>query len=230
MMKRASRKVSTDREALRFAAEAAYADSTFRSGLGDQKGSVVALERCLELDPSYAPAILSMGSVQYQLGRHAAGRRLFQLLLSLSTDTSELGEIIDKAGEFLIHLGTYADGLGLYRGAVNRFPASAVFLQGLGCCAGHQGLHDEAVRPSEQALEIEPRNQAFANDLGWALLQSGRLREAENMLERAVSMDASDELAQENLRFCREKISEARTKPATANKSFNRTVRKRPAG
>jgi tetratricopeptide (TPR) repeat protein len=216
-MKRISRKVSADRKALRFAAEAAYADSIFRSGLGDQKGSVVALERCVELDPSYAPGILSLGSVQYQRGRHAEGRHLFESLLALPSGTPELCEIIDEAGDFLIQLGAYADGLALYRGAVNRFPASAIFLQGLGCCAGHQGLHDEAVRASEQALAIEPGNQAFANDLGWALLQSGRLREAENMLERAVSMDASDELAQENLRFCREKISEARAKPATAS-------------
>ena len=162
----------------------------------------------------YAPAILSMGSVQYQRGRHAEGRRLFESLLSLPSGTPDLHEIIDKAGDFLIQLGAYADGLALYRRAVNRFPASAVFLQGLGCCAGHKGLHDEAVRAFEQALEIEPRNQAFSNDLGWALLQSGRLLEAENMLERAVSMDTSDELAQENLRFCREKISEVRTKPA----------------
>jgi hypothetical protein len=43
-------------------------------------------------------------------------------------------------------------------------------------------------------------------------------------------LDASDEFAQENLRVCREKISKATAKPATANNRFNRTVRKRPAG
>lgn len=200
-----------DREELRFAAEAAYADSIFRSALCDMEGAIDALVRSLELDPTYAPAILSMGSVQYQRGKRAEGRRLLESLLSLPSSTPELDEIIDRAGEFLIQLRAYEDGLALYRAAVCRFPGSALLHQGLGCCAGHQGLHDEAVKASERALELEPTKQTFANDLGWALFEAGHLRAAETMLERAVCMDGSDELARENLRMCREKISKMNT-------------------
>ena len=209
---RESGTMSPDREGLRFAAEAAYADSIFRTGLRDIGGAIDALALSLELDPTYTPAILSMGSVQYQRGKRAEGRRLLESLLSLPGSTPELDEIIDKAGEFLIQLHAYDDGLALYRAAVCRFPASAALHQGLGCCAGHQGLHEEAVKAFERALELEPTKQAFANDLGWALFEAGHLREAETMLERAVRMDGSDELARENLRMCREKISKANTK------------------
>ena len=153
-----------------------------------------------------------MGSVEYQLGRRAEGRRLFQLLVSLPKNTPELCEIIDEAGDFLIQIRAYKDALAVYRAAVAKFPAVAVFHQGLGCCAGHEGFHDEAVAASERALQLEPASQKFVNDLGWTLFEAGRIAEAERMLERATSMDPSDELARENLRICRTKISRRRRK------------------
>ena len=67
----------------RFNAEAAYAQSIFRSALGDAQGCIAALRQALEVLPTYAPAILSLGSVQYQKGPRATGRRLFLSLLGL---------------------------------------------------------------------------------------------------------------------------------------------------
>jgi hypothetical protein len=57
-------------------------------------------------------------------------------LFALPDDTKDLCVIIDKAGDFLIQLGRYEDGIALYRRAASRFPGAAVFHQGLGCCAG----------------------------------------------------------------------------------------------
>ena len=108
-------------------------------------------------------------------------------------------------------MGAYKDGLALFQGAVERFPAVARLHQGLGCCAGHEGRHDEAVAASERAVQLEPDNQKFVNDLGWSLLEAGRLEEAEKVLAQAVSMDPSGELARENLRICKAR-SEQRQK------------------
>jgi len=52
-------------------------------------------------------------------------------------------------------------------------------------------------------LELEPDNQKLVNDLGWSLFQAGRLKEAEEVLLKAVAMDPADELARENLRLCK---------------------------
>lgn len=185
-----------------FDAEAAYADSLFRSALGDDEGVIESLRRSLEFIPTYAPAILSLGSVEYQLGNVAQGRELFHALLELPDGTGDLREIVDKVGDFLIQENQYQDGLKLYRRAVARFPRVAVFHQGLGCCAGHQGLHSEAVSASRAALALEPKNQKFVNDLGWSLYQAGNIEEARSVLERAVSMDKTDKLAEENLQIC----------------------------
>ena len=185
-----------------FAAEAAYADSMFLSALGDARGSIAALELALAADPGYAPAILSLGSVEYQRRRPARGCRLFFSLFDLPDETPDLAQIIDEAGDFLIQRGRYGDGLELYRRAVARFPRVAVFHQGLGCCAGHEGRHVEAIAASREALELEPGNQKLVNDLGWSLYQAGRVEEAIPVLERAVAMNPSDPLAAENLRLC----------------------------
>jgi len=202
-----------------FYAEAAYADSIFRSALGDTEGSIAALQRALEAMPTYAPAILSMGSVHYQSGRIAKGRKLFQSLLSLPKNTTDICEIIDEAGTFLTRFEAYQDGMALYRTAVKRYPDVAALFQGLGYCAGKAGLHEEGVSAHQRALELEPENRKLVNDLGWTLLLAGCLPQARETLERAVRMHPSDELAQENLRYCKQqaagmKIGEDASPPA----------------
>ncbi|RJQ69341.1 MAG: tetratricopeptide repeat protein [Desulfobacteraceae bacterium] len=59
------------------------------------------------------------------------------------------------------------------------------------------------IEASRRALELEPDNQKLVNDLGWSLFQAGRLKEAEEVLLKAVAMDPADELARENLRLCK---------------------------
>jgi tetratricopeptide (TPR) repeat protein len=197
----------------RFAAQGEYAESIFQSALGDIESSIQALENALEKDSEYAPAILSLGSVEYQRGRVARGKELFLSLVSLQASSvdggeSELVDIIDKAGDFLILAGHYSDGLEIYKAAIECFPDHAVFHQGVCCCAGHEGLYEEAISASENALKLDPENQNYVNDLGWSLFEYGRLAEAKQLLTRAVNMDPSDELARENLRICDDAITE----------------------
>src|SRR6516164_1416028 len=92
--------------------------------------------------------------------------------------------------------------MALDRAAVKRYPGVSALFHGLGYCAGHAGLHEEAVAAHERALELEPDNQKLVSDLGWTLLQAGHVLEARKTLERAVSIDHSDRLTQQNLRFC----------------------------
>jgi tetratricopeptide (TPR) repeat protein len=186
----------------RFGAESDYAQSILCTALGDGQGCLEALRSSLQNDPTYAPAILSLGSVEYQLSRADEGRRLFMSLLELSDDTEHLTEIIDETGDFLISIGAYADGLELFRAGASRFPQASCLLQGVSCCAGHLGLHEEALAASAAGLELEPDDQELVTDLGWSLYLAGRLEDARDVLSRAAAMDPTDELAANNLRAC----------------------------
>ena len=199
-----------------FDAEAAYADSIFQMALGDTERSVAAAKRALALRPDYPPAVLTMGSIEYQCRRQNEGRMLFLSLLSLPDDDCDIREIINMAGSFLIRSKKYADGLDLFRGAVERFPNRSSLYQGFGCCAGHEGFFDEAVAAYEKALALDPNSQELTNDLGWSLYESGRLERAREVLIRAVSMDSSDELARENLRICEQALSKKRASEGEA--------------
>jgi len=208
-----------------FYAEAEYADSIFRDARGDREGSIMALKRALEVMPTYAPAILSMGSILYQLGRIAEGRPLFHSLLSLPKNTTDICQIIDEAGMFLTKVGAYQEAMALYQAAVERYPDVPALFQGLGYCASHEGLHEVAVSAHQRALQLEPENQKLVNDLGWTLLQAGHILQARETLERAVAMDPSDELAKENLRFCIRQT--APTKISADGSSQNRRAPRR---
>src|SRR5271168_4324630 len=61
MKKRRARDGGANPTASDFYVEAEYADSIFRTALGDREGALSRLKRALELKPTYAPAILSMG-------------------------------------------------------------------------------------------------------------------------------------------------------------------------
>jgi Flp pilus assembly protein TadD len=180
----------------------------FQDMAGDSEGSLRALERALSFKPDYPPASLSMGSIEYQRGRKEEGRRLLFSLLESPDATPDLAELIDEAGMFLIQEKEYEDGIALYRAAAERFPDTAMFHAGRSCCAGHLDRHEEALGASRRAIELEPGNQAYVNDLGWSQVLAERLDEAVETLERAVSLDTSDELARENLARCKAKILE----------------------
>lgn len=193
-----------------FAAQSEYAEAIVMSAMGDADAAVASLDRALEFDPTYAPAIMSRGLVDYQLGRPADGWRLLVRLLELPDGVEDLARVIDAAGEYLIDEHRYAEGLALYEPAAARFPDIVALHAGVSCCAGHLGRHDLAVAASRAALELAPDSQLAVNDLGWSLFEAGQLERAIEQLERAVALDPDDPLAAENLRFCRASAAVAR--------------------
>jgi len=153
----------------------------------------------LAIDPDFAPALLSVGSIEYQLGRHEEAMGHFLRLTTLPPDTADIAEIIDKAGDFLIGAEDIARAERLYYAAVSAFPAAATLHSGLGYCASKLDRKPEALAHARKAVALEPENAVILCDLGWALIENNLLTEAESSLRKAISLAPGETLAEGNL-------------------------------
>ncbi|MFH0909803.1 MAG: tetratricopeptide repeat protein [bacterium] len=179
-------------------------DSGFESGV-----------LALAIDPLFAPALLTVGSLEYQYGRVDAAMELFMTLTTLPQTEPELVEVIDKAGCFLLDQKDCPNAERLCRAATEAYPAVVEHWSSLGYCLGKMGKMEEAVATARKALSLNERSPYVLNDLGWTLMLSGLYEEARAVLQRAVALAPSDyHLPRNNLE---ELEKRARCRPA-ANK------------
>jgi tetratricopeptide (TPR) repeat protein len=146
----------------------------------------------LAIDPLYAPAILTVGSIEYQLGRVEEAMELFMTLTTLPEDEEDLRIIIDKAGDFLIDQDDYENAFALYSAAEKAYPKETVYLNGSGYCLAKLGRFEDSVEKHRRADALEPNNYKHLNDLGYSLLEAGKFDEAEEVLQRSISLAPPD--------------------------------------
>ena len=142
----------------------------------------------LAIDSLFAPALLTVGSLEYQYGRVEPAMRLFLRLTTLPQDEPDLVEIVDKAGDFLLDQNDYRNALRLYQAAAEARPAEAAYWAGVGYCLGRLGRKRTAVAAARRAAALEPASAVRLNDLGWALLEAGFHAQARSVLEQAVAL------------------------------------------
>ena len=142
----------------------------------------------LAIDPLYAPAILTVGSIEYQAGRTKEAMKLFMTLTTLPEDVEDLSIIIDKAGDFLLDQDDYKNAFALYSAAEKAYPRVAVYSNGSGYCLGQLGRYEESVEKHRHTDALEPNNYKHLNDLGYSLLEAGKFDEAEKVLQRSISL------------------------------------------
>jgi tetratricopeptide (TPR) repeat protein len=142
----------------------------------------------LAIDPTFAPALLTVGSVECQLGRKSETLALFETLLRLPEDTPDLEEILDRAGTCLIEEAHFEAARSFLEGACAMFPKSTLLLGGLSYSLAKLGRHDQTAAILRRAVAVDPDNPELLNDLGWALAENGQYGEAERLLQQAVDL------------------------------------------
>ncbi len=168
------------------------------AGGGDGISGIMA---ALAIDPDFAPALLAIGSIEYQLGRYGEAMKHFIHLTELDAETEDLTDIIDKSAQFLIDAGDLTQAECLFRAAVRASPSVALYHSGLGYCAGKQGRKTEVLVHARKAVEMEPDNAVYLGDLGWALIDAGHLDEAEAPIRRAIALAPGETMAEGNLAY-----------------------------
>ncbi|MBN2410008.1 MAG: tetratricopeptide repeat protein [Candidatus Aminicenantes bacterium] len=177
---------------------------------GRWPGAVFALA----IDPSYAPAVLTVGSYEYLYNRKGEAMKHFLALTNFPEDTEDLAVMIDKSGNFLLDHKDYKNALTLYEAAVCKFPKTAIFYIGLSYCLLKKGKMDESILAAERAVALEPENHMALSDLGWCLAEAGRHDEALQILEKAISLSPPDyDLSRGNLQELKSRMAKERTEP-----------------
>ena len=82
----------------------------------------------------------------------------FLSLTQLPDNETELTEIIDKAGNFLLDNDDIDNALVLYSAAEQSFPRNSVYCVGSGYCLYRLKRMDEAVEKHRRAVELNPGN------------------------------------------------------------------------
>lgn len=180
----------------------------------------------LAIDPTYAPAILTMGCWEFIYNRPDEGLDLFLSLTALPPETDDLPAIIDKAGDFLIDRRVFQSAFMLYDKASERYPEVSLYPSGQGYCAGKLHRYEEAVELARKAVELDPENGIWLSNLGWSLAEADRLEEAEPILEKAVALVPKDySMARGNLEEVRRLLQVRREKAAPDLRTSSKTSR-----
>jgi len=67
-----------------------------------------------------------------------------------------------------------------------------VYHNGSGYCLAKLGRYENSVKEHGRADELELDNYEHLNDLGYSLLEAGKLDEAEEVLKRSISLAPPD--------------------------------------
>lgn len=111
------------------------ADLEYHAGLADEWLAALlepplpdpwrAPVRALAIDPTFAPALLTVGTLEYELGRRAEALALLGALTELPAETEDLAVIIGKAGDYLVDRADLEGAEALWEAASAAFPEVA---------------------------------------------------------------------------------------------------------
>ena len=144
-----------------------------------------AAEKALAIDPDYAAAHATLGSIaMYAESDLAGAARHYQRALALDpTDVS----VVSNAASFLQSLGRPEEALPLFEAVVRRDPVDVSALYTLGNAQRTTGRYDAAIASIRTVLSLSP-SQAYAHaQLGTALMQKGDAPAALGEIEQEKS-------------------------------------------
>ena len=120
--------------------------------LGDVAGAITRYKSVLSLEPTYAPALSSLGRLQYAAGRFEDLLATYQLELAVTTKGGPTAALLYKMGELAEErLGRSEDAMRHYRAAIEADPHHLTAIRALARLESERGQWKEVVR----LLEIE---------------------------------------------------------------------------
>jgi predicted O-linked N-acetylglucosamine transferase (SPINDLY family) len=141
--------------------------------------------KILSHHPTHEGALLNLGIIEHQKGRHQVAIDLVRKVISLNPN---FAEAYNSLGEVLRSLGRVDEAVGCYQIALAKKPNFAVAHHNLGSALQIQSKLDEAVGCYRAALAINPNFAEAYNSLGNALQGQGKLDDAVACYRKALDL------------------------------------------
>lgn len=163
------------------------------------------LEKLLVYCPAYFPAWFYRGEYMLRTGKSAEGETYmgkgFDRMAEVLEDEDEFERVLYQQVENLEKLLRYDLTAKLMEKAIRLYPDAASYYDDLAYYILQLPDRDnnEALRMQEKAMEIDPDDDCFINNLGWIHLMMGNSKEAERHFQRALEFNIDNPGASKNL-------------------------------
>jgi tetratricopeptide (TPR) repeat protein len=155
------------------------------------------LEQAVKLNPKRPEPYLLLGLTYFQMKEYQQAKARLEDGIHQDPSNAELhfnlGTAYDK-------LDRFDEVVKAMEQALELDPEHADALNYLGYSYADRGINaEEAVSLTQQAVTLRPHNGYYVDSLGWALYKVGRIEEALEMMQRAVSLVPDDPVIYEHL-------------------------------
>ena len=187
---------------------------------GELPAARQALERSIEINPSYGKSWSNLGLVYEDLGRLYHAERAFDQARRLNP---ELSGSYNNLGRLYSRLGRSGEAVPLLETAVRRDSRNIPAWINLGRAYQHQDRLVEAEEAYRRATTLDAGSAPAFNNLGLLLGELGRREEAHAALRMAVAIDSSYTEAAVNLQ-----LHELKDQGVDATTAYRRVLSRYP--
>ena len=166
---------------------------------GDTDGALAAIRTVVQDNPDKPRFASRVAWVLFQGKRLAAAQEEYEKLLKKYGDkqVTEVRDVLRSARMALSNIaleqGDFPQAVEWLEQVLDEFPEDAGALNDLGYLWADRGLHlQRSLRMTQQAVALEPANQAYRDSLGWAYFQLGRYDDAVRELTVATGGNGAE--------------------------------------
>ncbi len=188
--------------------DALHAAGWAHQRFGKTQAAVVYWERCVELDPAFAPAHHALGTIAQEAGDVAKAAECFRRAAKLDPDSSSH---FARLAESLMNAGELEEAARVLEEDLAARPKSIPSLLLIGQVYARLKEYEKARDYLETAVDMAPEYTSAYYALGTACAKLGDRENAKQYLDRFKRLKAQDEQAHRDMLKSSEDVAEVRT-------------------
>jgi protein O-GlcNAc transferase len=165
---------------------------------GDLNRAEAMYRSVLRQNPRFVPALMNLGSLLRQRGRHIDAIGLYKHALTYEPRNSS---VLSNLGNALHQIGLVDEAIDALKRAIEYDPNNSLAYDNLGHIHSRTERYDEALALLEKAVGIDPGHANAWNNLAGVHLAQCRMEESQECFRKAVELRPDFTMAHSNVLF-----------------------------